>query len=212
LPNDLSGENMHFKIGLLALACVAMTATSFVQAQDYRGLGTRRGAVAGAVIGGLIGGKNDEVAAGIIAGGLIGGATGRIVGNRMDQNRYGQNYGYPNQGYSYHQPQSTVHSQQHYYPQYQAQQHYSYPQTTHQSLSQPHYVQQPAYGEFGHSTHGHANQRRVTQTYSAPRSQSYVIPQQQWTQQPTQQQYVVPTQPHSVLELHRPQIIYPRGR
>ena len=40
---------------------------STLEAQGFRQLGTRRGAITGAVIGGIIGGQNDEVAAGIIA-------------------------------------------------------------------------------------------------------------------------------------------------
>jgi hypothetical protein len=96
---------MFLRTSILGLLCIALT-TSSLEAQDFRTLGTRRGAITGAVIGGLIGGKNDEVAAGIIAGGLIGGVTGRAIGNRMDANSYGyqQSYGHQNYGRSYAQP------------------------------------------------------------------------------------------------------------
>ena len=114
---------MYQKTGILFLLFAAMN-TSALEAQGFRTLGTRRGAITGAVIGGIIGGQNDEVAAGIIAGGLIGGATGRFIGSRVDQNRAygGQQYpqyqqGYspqPQQGYGYQNQQQF---QQTYQPQ-----------------------------------------------------------------------------------------------
>ena len=98
---------MFLKSTVFGILCLALTATSTLEAQDFRSLGTRRGALVGAVAGGLIGGSNDEVAAGIIAGGLVGGAAGRVIGNQMNIRNYGYGTGYggayrPQQ--SYYQP------------------------------------------------------------------------------------------------------------
>ena len=54
----------YFRISLALAAVAVMTVPA--DAQSYRTLGTRRGAVAGAVIGGIIGAQNNEAAAGII--------------------------------------------------------------------------------------------------------------------------------------------------
>lgn len=107
---------MQIKLAVLGLLGV-ITMASAADAQNFRALGTRRGAVAGAIIGGVIGGQNDEVAAGIIAGGLVGGVAGRAIGNRVQQNQI--YYGTQRQIYS----PSTFHSQPVYrtyaQPQYQ---------------------------------------------------------------------------------------------
>ena len=136
---------MFTRTSLCVALFVALTATS-VEAQSFRQLGTRRGAITGAVIGGIIGGQNDEVAAGIIAGGLVGGVTGRVVGTRIDQ-RAAYQYG----GYGYQQPR------------------YNYqPKPYYQTQARPVYrPPTPYYGGF---------QQRVPQSYGryyAPQQQFY---------------------------------------
>ena len=68
------------------IACVAvmMFMSSTVEAQDFRTLGTRRGALIGAGLGAIAGAQNDEALAGIAIGGLVGGAAGRYIGNRIN--------------------------------------------------------------------------------------------------------------------------------
>ena len=114
------------------LVAVAFVVTSFSQsaeAQNFRQLGTRRGALTGAIIGGIVGNQNNEAFAGVVVGGLVGGVAGRVVGNNLDQRYYGT------QQPIYQQP---IHHQ----PVYQ-QQYYSAPR-------QVYYQQQPAvYGGYG---------------------------------------------------------------
>jgi len=107
---------MYLKaICFVAAAMIFMT--SSLEAQSFRTLGTRRGALVGGVIGGIIGGQNDEVAAGIIAGGLVGGVTGRVVGNRLDINQSRAYYQGYSQGYSQPTYQYVAPRQQYYTPQ-----------------------------------------------------------------------------------------------
>ena len=105
---------MSTRTSFLVVIIVALTATS-LQAQNFRRLGTRRGAIAGAVIGGIIGGQNNEAAAGIFAGALVGGVAGRVYGNRVDY-RQQQAYAYRRAAAPrvYHSP--NVHSSRVYYP------------------------------------------------------------------------------------------------
>ncbi|MFK7769583.1 MAG: glycine zipper domain-containing protein [Mariniblastus sp.] len=146
---------MFLRTSICVVLFVALSATS-VEAQSFRQLGTRRGAITGAVIGGLIGGQNDEVAAGIIAGGLIGGVAGRAVGNRMDQ-RSAYQYG----SYGYQQPRQYSYQPQTFHPGHQ--------HSFHQPVARP-YVQQ----NFG--GHQHYSQPVVQPNYGY---QPYV-PQQQY--------------------------------
>lgn len=142
---------MFLKSTVLGLLCLAMTATSTLQAQDFRALGTRRGALIGAVAGGLIGGHNDEVAAGIIAGGLVGGVTGRVIGNQMNA----RNYGYGG-GYHAYQPQQTYYQPQ---PQVYVQPSYGYAQPRQIQYHRPavqQYVPQQSYGYNGGGQFGHS--------------------------------------------------------
>ncbi len=110
----------YFRISLALAAVAVMTVPA--DAQSYRTLGTRRGAVAGAVIGGIIGAQNNEAAAGIIVGGLVGGVAGRAVGNQKDRAYYGGNYGHS--GYyqqpRYYAPTPTYYSRPSYNYHYQS--------------------------------------------------------------------------------------------
>ena len=74
----------YVKPAIIALAALAMSAPSLVQAQNFTRRGTRTGAIAGAIIGGLIGADNDEALAGAAIGGVIGGVTGRAIGQNRD--------------------------------------------------------------------------------------------------------------------------------
>ena len=73
---------------MMAVALVAMLSLQSAEAQNFRQLGTRRGAVAGAIIGGIVGNQNNEAFAGVVVGGLVGGVAGRVVGNNLDQRYY----------------------------------------------------------------------------------------------------------------------------
>lgn len=81
-------------------------------AQAYRTLGTRRGAIAGAIIGGIAGAQNDEALAGVAIGGLVGGVAGRVIGNNIDQNQFrGNNQTYYAPQRQYYAPQQQFYSQ-----------------------------------------------------------------------------------------------------
>ena len=92
------------RTGIACLAVMMFMATT-VEAQDFRALSTRRGALIGAGLGAIAGAQNDEALAGIAIGGLVGGAAGRYVGNRLN---YDVGRAYNNgfaQGSYYQQPQ-----------------------------------------------------------------------------------------------------------
>ena len=98
------------------MMCIALVATSCSQsaeAQNFRQLGTRRGALTGAIIGGIVGNQNNEAFAGIVVGGLVGGVTGRVVGNNLDQRYYSSRPVYRQP--VYHQQQYYTAPRQVYY-------------------------------------------------------------------------------------------------
>jgi outer membrane lipoprotein SlyB len=179
---------MMFRSGVLFVLFVALSSTS-LEAQSFRQLGTRRGAVAGAVIGGLIGGQNDEVAAGIIAGGLIGGVAGRAVGNRMDYQSANRYRG------SYHQGQSAYVQPQYSGRQYGHSQYYGNGQS------------QFSQSQFGNSTYGRGttfqqgiNSQQYRQQYQPSHGGGQVFaPQPQYNNLQSAPAYT-PHNGHSVLQ------------
>jgi hypothetical protein len=209
---------MYVRLSVLSILLVGLSISS-AQAQSFRTLGTRRGAIVGATFGGIIGGQNDEVAAGILAGGLIGAATGRFVGNRMDQRAAAQ-YSYPqhsySQNYSYAQPQSGYtyngYSNQSYSNQSYSNQGYSNRVYSNQGYYQQptggNYIQQPQaiYSQPQSVAPSQIGSQPSYTTQPTVNSQQPVVPRQQTVPQqpavPQQQQYeeAVKPKPVSILE------------
>jgi len=135
-------KTFHIALALLTVSALGVPA----EAQNFRALGTRRGAVAGAVIGGIIGNQNNEAAAGIIVGGLVGGVAGRAIGNQQTRNfngGHGQSY---SSGRTYYQ--QPTYQQPTYYP---AQRYHAPPV---QYYRQPTYAPRYHGGGYGNSYRG----------------------------------------------------------
>jgi uncharacterized protein YcfJ len=81
-------------------AVLAISLSSSLQAQSYRGEGAGLGGLTGALIGGVIGHQNDEVAEGALIGGAVGAIAGGVIGNTRDQEIARQRY-YQHQQWQY---------------------------------------------------------------------------------------------------------------